>query len=250
MPADFTATALDWLYPALVLLTGYVVLGITGMGSALVVVPLLALRWPLPEVVTLAILLDVPASMLHGGLNLKYVRWQELLRLLPGMAVGTLTGLWLMGQLDRKWPLFFLGLYIIVVAVRAWKPDAGRRSVDPRWGHLSAWLIGVIEVMFATAGPVVVAWLQMRALDVQSLRASVPIVMVLAGSVAVAVLLGFGQTEWTVIAPRWLVALPIALAGVAIGNRVAARIPPLQMRRVLSLLLAVSGLALMRHVLV
>jgi hypothetical protein len=30
---------------------------------------------------------------------------------------------------------------------------------------VSAWLIGVIEVMFETAGPGAVAWLQMRALD-------------------------------------------------------------------------------------
>ena len=35
-------------YPAFVVLLGYVVLGITGFGSALVIVPLLAWRWPLP----------------------------------------------------------------------------------------------------------------------------------------------------------------------------------------------------------
>ena len=52
----------DWLYPAIVLGLGYLVLGITGFGSALVTVPLLAWIWPLPEVVVLAILLDIPAS--------------------------------------------------------------------------------------------------------------------------------------------------------------------------------------------
>lgn len=59
----------EWLYPASVLLAAYAVMGITGFGSALVAVPLLAWIWPLPEVVALVILLDVPASMLHGGLN-------------------------------------------------------------------------------------------------------------------------------------------------------------------------------------
>ena len=64
----------EWLYPAGVIFTGYLVLGITGFGSALVTVPLLAWIWPLPEVVALAILLDVPASLLHGGLNFRQVR--------------------------------------------------------------------------------------------------------------------------------------------------------------------------------
>ena len=40
----------EMLYPAAVVLLGYVVLGITGFGSALVIVPLLAWRWPLTEV--------------------------------------------------------------------------------------------------------------------------------------------------------------------------------------------------------
>jgi hypothetical protein len=109
----------EWVYPAMVILTGYLVLGITGFGSALVTVPLLAWKWPLPEVVALAILLDVPASMLHGGLNFRQVRWRDMLGMLPGMAAGSLVGLWLLGQLDKRWPLFILGVYIAVVRFRA-----------------------------------------------------------------------------------------------------------------------------------
>lgn len=100
----------DWLYPAIVLGLGYLVLGITGFGSALVTVPLLAWIWPLPEVVVLAILLDIPASILHGGLNFRQVRWNALTAMLPGMAVGSVVGLWLLGQLDKRWPLFVLGI--------------------------------------------------------------------------------------------------------------------------------------------
>lgn len=239
----------EWLYPAAVLLTGYVVLGITGFGSALVVVPLLARQWPLPEVVALAILLDVPASMLHGGLNLKQVRWRELSRLVPGMVVGVLVGLWLLGTLDKRWPLFLLGLYVVFVGVRALLPQAPAQAAHPRWSHLAGLLTGVIEVMFATAGPVVVAWLQKRLNNPMELRASVPVVMVLAGLIAIPVLWGSGQVNALELGPRWLVALPVAVAGVFIGNRIAAHIPPLLMKRLLAALLALSGLALMRHVL-
>jgi uncharacterized membrane protein YfcA len=39
------------------------------------------------------------------------------------------------------------------------------------------------------------------------------------------------------------------VAGVVLGNRVAAHIPPALMKRLLAALLAVSGLALIRHAL-
>ena len=92
----------EWLLPIAVVLGGYTVLGLTGFGSALVVVPLLAWNWPLPEVVALTLLMDVPASAFHSGLNWRRVQWRELRRLLPGMVVGTLVGLWLMQHMSAR----------------------------------------------------------------------------------------------------------------------------------------------------
>jgi uncharacterized membrane protein YfcA len=238
----------DWIYPGLVILTGYLVLGITGFGSALVTVPLLAWIWPLPEVVALAILLDVPASMLHGGLNFKQVRWRITAGMLPGMAVGSLIGLWLLGQLDKRWPLFFLGLYIAVVGFRALRQvGAPAPSPSPLGYHAGSTVVGIIEVMFATAGPVVLAVLQRRLSQVADIRATVPVVMVVAGSVAIAVLAGSGQIESTNTLMRWTVAMPIAALGVILGNKLARRIPPPLMRRLIAGLLMVSGVSLTRH---
>jgi uncharacterized membrane protein YfcA len=238
----------SWLYPAAVLLTGYLVLGITGFGSALVTVPLLAWVWPLPEVVFLAILLDVPASMLHGGLNFRQVRWRALVDMLPGMAVGSVAGLWLLGQLDKRWPLFILGLYIAAVGLRALRqtvPAPVARS--PLGYHVGSGLVGVVEVMFATAGPVVLALLQGRLREVAEIRATVPVVMVVAGSVAIVVLAASGQVDHTHTLQRWLIGLPIAVLGVILGNQLARRIPAAVMRRSIAALLVISGLSLTRH---
>jgi len=238
----------DWVYPALVILTGYLVLGITGFGSALVTVPLLAWKWPLPEVVALAILLDVPASMLHGGLNFRQVRWRDMLGMLPGMAAGSLVGLWLLGQLDKRWPLFILGVYIAVVGFRALRQKHPQvQTISPLGYHAGSTLVGIIEVMFATAGPVVLAVLQRRLSQVADIRATVPVVMVVAGSVAIVVLASSGQIDSTHTLQRWIVALPIAALGVIVGNKLARRIPPPLMRRMIAGLLMVSGLSLTRH---
>jgi uncharacterized membrane protein YfcA len=102
--------------------------------------------------------------------------------------------------------------------------------------------------MFATAGPIVVAWLQRKLNDVNAVRATVPVVMVLAGSIAIAVLWSTGQFKAPAVLPRWLVGMPVAACGVILGNRIAIRIPAVVMKRLLAALLTVSGLSLMRSV--
>lgn len=106
----------DGIYPALVVALAYVVLGLTGFASSLIAVPLLAWRWPLAEVVPLALVMDMLASLLMGGLNLREVRWDEFRALAPGMLLGGLVGLWLAGKVTSAWPLLLLGAYIAGVA--------------------------------------------------------------------------------------------------------------------------------------
>lgn len=236
-----------WLYPALVALAGYLVLGLTGFGSALVIVPLLAWRWPLAEVVALIILMDVPMSMLHGGLNLRQVRWAELWRLLPGLALGTVAGFAVAPWLSAKWSLLALGLYVAWVglsALRGPQAMAQRRPTDARWAHVYGFVIGVIESSFGTAGPPLVAWLQRRLDDVHELRATIPVVMMVAAS---GVLLGMalaGRLSGPQIWQRWAVLVGVAALGVWAGNRLARHLSVALVRRLICALLVLSGLVL------
>lgn len=98
-----------------VVLLGYAVLGLTGFGSALVIVPLLAWRWPLAEVVPLVLAMDVAASLLLGRLNLRQVRWDVVLPLWPGLLLGGLLGLWVGRLAQPAWAMAALGLYVVWV---------------------------------------------------------------------------------------------------------------------------------------
>ena len=235
----------EWLGPMGVVLLGYTVLGLTGFGSALVIVPLLAWQWPLPEVVALALLMDVPASAFHSGLNWRQVQWRELGRLLPGLVVGTLLGLWLMPHLLARWPLLLLGLYVAGVGVNALRPAAQSSGLPaPIWAYPVGTAIGLVEMLFGTAGPLVVAWLSRRVADVQHMRASTPMIIAVA---AITVLVGMGwegRLGSDVLWQRWLFLICVALSGVWVGHRVAHRVPVARLRQIICGLLVVSGLML------
>lgn len=238
----------ELLYPAAVVLLGYVVLGITGFGSALVIVPLLAWHWPLAEVVPLVLLLDVPASLLLGGLNLRHVNFAELRRLLPGMVVGALAGLWLSTQLASRWPLLALGLYVAAVGAQALRTAAPRRrQLAAPWSHAAGGAIGLVEILFGTAGPLVVAWLSRRLPDVLALRASTPVVIT-ASACSVLLTMGVaGRLSHADLWLRWLVLIAVAAAGVVMGHHWARRVPPELLRKLICALLVVSGLTLVTH---
>ncbi|MCM2345072.1 sulfite exporter TauE/SafE family protein [Acidovorax soli] len=240
----------ELLYPAAVVLLGYVVLGITGFGSALVIVPLLAWRWPLPEVVPLVLLLDVPASLLLGGLNLRHVNFAELRRLLPGMVAGALAGLWLSSQLASRWPLLALGLYVAVVGAQALRTAPPRRQhLAAPWGYAAGGAMGLVEMLFGTAGPLVVAWLARRLPDVHVLRASTPIVITVSAGAALLTMGWAGRLSQADLWWRWLGLVGVAACGVVIGNRWACRVSPELLRRAICCLLVISGLALVAHAL-
>ncbi len=221
---------------------GYTVLGLTGFGSALVIVPLLAWHWPLPEVVALTLMLDLPASLMHSGLNWRQVQWRELQRLLPGMVLGTLLGLWLSHHLNSRWPLLALGAYVAGVGVRAlWAAGRSPVPLAAPWGHVYGLGIGVVEMLFGTAGPVVVAWLARQLPDPHRLRASIPMVMVVAVLTVLAGMAVDGRLSQPVLWQRWSWLIVPALAGVWLGHHLAHRVPVLRLRQMICALLVVSG---------
>ena len=235
----------EWLYPIGVVLLGYTVLGLTGFGSALVVVPLLAWKWPLPAVVALTLLMDVPASAFHSGLNWRQVQWRELRRLLPGLVLGTLAGLWLLQHMNSRWPLLLLGVYVAVVGLNALRPKASEvSSAAPVWAWPVGVAIGLVEMLFGTAGPVVVAWLSRRLPDVQQMRASTPMIISVAAATVLVGMAWEGRMSSGWIWGRWTVLIGVALLGVWLGHRLAHRVPVARLRQIICALLVVSGLML------
>ena len=245
---------LDWAYPVAVIALGYMVLGLTGFGSALVAVPLLAWRWPLVEVVPLVLLIDVLASLLMGGLNLREVRWDEARRLLPGIVLGAVLGLWLAQRATSAAPLVVLGAFVMWVGAQVFRARplvAGRPvSASPGWlGALYGGGVGLVEILFGTAGPLVLAWLARQRVDARGMRASTPAIIMVAALGAIALMAVDGRLSSAAIWQRLGVLLPVAMVAVLAGHALAHRVPTEALRRTICGLLILSGAMLILNAL-
>jgi len=127
--------------------------GLSGFGSALVAVPLLALLLPVETVVPLMVLLAIAISIFNL-LHLHHaIQVRPVLRLLAGYLLGTPLGLYFLTRAPEALVLGALGLFLCGYALFSL---AGRQ---PRAAWLRQWRVrlgmvsGALGAAFSTNGP-------------------------------------------------------------------------------------------------
>lgn len=237
------ATA-DW-YPALVVLLGYLVFGLTGFGSALVIIPLLSWTWPLSAIVPTVLLLDVLASISHTGMNLQKVRWSAVPKVLPFAILGAGLASQLTDWGESQWAIGTLGLYICWAALRGLMPRSARvHQARLLANAVGGTLMGLIETLFGTAGPVVMAWLTQQERNMDDARATAPLLILLVVCIALATNAFSGRSDLhlTFFQTVWLA--PVALIGGWIGHQLNARLRHAAAAHAVHAVLLLSGLSL------
>jgi uncharacterized membrane protein YfcA len=235
------------IYPLLVVALGFGVLGITGFGSALISVPLLAWVWPLHQVVPLVLSIDFIACLLLGGLQWRLIQLTALLPffawLLLGVAAGAALSMW-PGVLESGALLVALGLYVAWAGWRGLRPAAPHPTSVLRYTPLSGLLGGVIEMIWGTSGSVVVGHLVTRFDDARVLRAHITLTLMLVSGLACLTLALSGRLDTPEIRQWWPPLTAVALMSMLLCHRWSQRAPVERLRRSILGLLVFSGLAL------
>jgi len=232
-------------YGAAVLLLAYFVRGISGFGSGLIAVPLLALKLPLTFVVPLILLTDFTASTTLGGLTFRQVAWDEIRRLALPSVLGVVAGTWLLVSLPREPMLIGLGSFVILFALRNLLLSGRQpRVIAAAWAWPAALTGGTVGAMFGTGGPPYVIYLSHRLFDKGQLRATFSGLFFLEGLVRIATFLVSGLLLNTALITAYLVAMPVALVALWAGSHVHTRLSNDQMLKLISLILIGSGVSL------
>ena len=236
----------DLIYALAVLLVAYFVRGISGFGSGLLAVPLLALRFPLPQVVPFMLIADFSASALIGGIHFRQVERSEIVRLLPATLIGVTLGTILLVSLPPALLLTVLAGFILVFALRSLLVRSDSFTpVSPRWAWPAALTGGAVSGLFGTGGPPYVIYLSHRLRDKSQLRATLSGLFFLEGLIRIVSFLVAGLLLDVGVWLRALCALPVVVAALYAGSHIHTRLSDTQMLRIVSLLLLVSAVSLL-----
>ncbi len=230
---------------ALIVTGAYVIFGLTGFGSTVVAVPLLALVLPLKFAVPMMMMLDLAATGILGARFRKGVRVDEVAWLIPFILAGMVLGLTLLIRVAEGSLLLGLGAFVLLYAVygltRRGVPIALRRA----WSIPAGLAGGALSALFGTGGVIFAMYLTGRIRKKDELRATNASMIMFSALVRV---LLFGATglltqQGLLLCSALLV--PAMLLGFYVGNRLHAVIPAASVVRAVYAVLIVAGMSLL-----
>lgn len=226
-----------------IIFISYVVKGLTGFGSGLIAVPLLAFFLPIPFIVPLLGLLSYSGTIAQSVQLRRQVMWRDVWPLLPFTLLGISLAVWLLVNLDQQWLVRGLAVFVMIYSVYTLLPIPALHG--SRWWAIPAGgLGGIVSALFGTGGPFYVIYLKLRGLDKSQFRASIVLVFLVDGGLRI---IGYGLSGlYTVkVILMLLILLPVLILAMLVGNYLHVKLHQRHFNRMISSLLLISGVMLL-----
>jgi len=229
-----------WIFAPLIVITAYVIFGMSGFGSTLIAVPLLAHLFPLKFVIPMMVVLDCIGSISMGIRLRSDVNTPELKPMLPFMVVGMVAGVFLLVALPAEILLGTLGVFIL--AYGGLYVAGGQASLRVgRWAAPPVGLVaGTTSSMFGVGGPIYVMYLTARGSTLEQIRATIPVIFIFTTIARIIIFIAAGLYSLAVLYTA-LALLPVMILGMWLGSRLRLNLSREQLARVVGVLLLVSG---------
>lgn len=226
-------------------LLAYIILGISGFGSALVTIPLLVHFLPLQSVVPLVVMVDFLATASNGLRFREQVDVSELKYIIPAVVVGILSGVTLLATLPKHAALLTLGALVTGYGVYRLFSQPSARPVSHWWGIPTGFAGGLIGGLFGVGGPIYATYLSARIHDSGHMRATLSAIFSFSTGLRATVYLISGLLLQPEVWWAFLLLVPAMPVGLAIGHRLHRKLSHRQVGRFISVLLVMSGLSLL-----
>ena len=240
-------TTAELLYFCFIIIISYAIRGSAGFGG--ITVPLLAWVISLKIVVPMVTFLGLLSSIAILRTDYRHVVWRDLWRVLPWTALGVVIGVYFFKILDAATLARILGGVVLAYGCYAllatWRPP-GKMTlpmlvVTPVAGTVA----GFVGTMFGSmAGMFFAIYLDILHHKRDAFRATVAAILFALGILRGSAYVIAGEFTRDVLI-ACAVALPMMALGIFIGNRIHANLNDVAFKRLVAVLLIISGLPLL-----
>lgn len=233
----------------MVIVVSYAMRGSTGFGAA-AAMPLLALVIPLKVLVPAWTLLGITASATLVSRDRAFIAWGEIVRLAPPCVAGVLIGLYVFTALDAHTLTRGLGIVVLLYGFYSlWQAlcPAKPMPMPPRAvaAPVAGVIAGAVGTTFGTMASVFFAmYFHAIRMGKDAFRATMSAILFMLVITRGAGYFLVGEFTSDALI-TFLIALPLMLLGIFIGNHIHARISDLGFKLMVSGALIVSGAGLL-----
>ena len=237
-------TTTQYSYSLLILIIAYTFRGVTGFGSGLIAIPLLALFLPLTLVVPFISILDISASVIHVIHTRQHIAWKTLLRAVPFAVFGVVFALYIIKSVNTLILVKALGVFIIIFAIYSLISPTFKRNDSQIWPVFAGFFGSFIGTLFGTGGPFYVFYFHLQEMDKSVFRATCAATFLIDGLVRAA---GFTLSGFytSAVLLNIAFALPIMFIAMYMGEHLHTNISQRSFQRAIGVFLILSGLALL-----
>lgn len=164
----------------LIIFTAYVIKGLSGFGSGLVAIPLLAIFLPIPFIVPVLGLLSYSGTLMQSFSLRKHLAWKMIFPLMPFSFLGIFIAVWILSTVDAGILIFYLGLFILFYASYSLLP-VQRFQQSRYWVVICGCFGGLVGALFGTGGPFYVVYLKTQQLNKAQFRATIASIFLIDG---------------------------------------------------------------------
>jgi len=236
-------TTIQLFFSFIIILTAFTVRGITGFGSGLIAIPLMALMLPVSAAVPMIGILDYLSALAHGIKLRSDIRWKQIIVLFPFSLSGVMSAIYLFNTLDPLLLKKILGGFVIIYALYLLltiKPHIHKSNL---WAVPGGFFGGLVGTLFGTGGPFYVIYLQLLGFTKVTFRATIAVIFLLDGSARIVAytISGFYTADVILLIAA---SLPVMILGMYIGGHIHSNISQEMMQKGIAILLLFSGSAL------
>ena len=229
-------------FAIVIIFFAHVIKGLSGFGSGLIAIPLLALFLPVIFIVPVLGLLSYSGTILQSFTLRKHIEWRVILPLIPFSLLGITAAVWVLSNVDADTLVLCLGIFVFLYAIYSLLPIPDIKE-NPYWTVLAGAFGGLVGALFGTGGPFYVIYLKTRGLNKTQFRASIASIFLIDGGARI---VGYASTGLYTPQVLSLVAMlfPVLLIGMYTGHHLHIKINQKQFNLVISIMLLFSGLLL------
>jgi uncharacterized membrane protein YfcA len=241
-----TAHLSPWLFvlAPLVIVAAYTVFGLSGFGSTVVSVPILAHFLPIAYLVPLMVLLDLASAFFIGREGKEHVAGPEVKRLVPFMFVGFAVGATLLVGVPDRYLRGALGVFALAIGIHGLLNPVLHKQISPWWSIPAGIAGGASATVFGAGGPIYATYMSGRLRDKGQIRATIATLISISAFTRALVYAATGLLLHFTIFVGGLLLTPFVWLGLKLGQRIHTGLTQEQMRRTLGGLIVVTGTSL------
>jgi len=228
---------------SIIVFFAFTVLGLSGFGSSLVMVPFLLLFLDIKFVVPVAMILNLTSCTIITITSRSFIKKSYLLPLIIGVLPGAIFGTFFLATFENIILKKFYGIIIILFALNTLFPKIKLKSSNELYGVLSGLISGVLSAVYQTGGPPPVIYLTHQIKKKQVFRATLTAFWMILNLWLLFLFLYSGLIDSSVINFA-VYLLPMVILGIIVGSKLHMKINENLFNRTIGTILVFTGILL------